>query len=205
MGALLMHRPKRLLKTHHAVSSPCTARRHCTTELSVPSELNAFSLFMHARSSTASALSLCSMHRPKRLHAAQHAVSAPCAVRKHCATELSVPSELNALSRFMHARSSAARQHVLYAPCTVPNVCTKLIVCSLLCAHYTVQKHCATELSVLSELNILPHFVHARSSTACALSALCTDPNVYTQLSMRSLLRAPSKSIARTSSTCSLN
>ncbi len=85
MGALLMHRPKRLLKTHHTVSAPCTVRKHCATELSVPSELNALSLFMHARSSAASqhvlsllhapsktftrssACGLSSMHRPKAL------------------------------------------------------------------------------------------------------------------------------------------
>jgi hypothetical protein len=125
MGALLMHRPKRLLKTHHAVSSPCTARRHCTTELSVPSELNAFSLFMHARSSTASALSLCSMHRPKRLHAAQHAVSAPCTVRKHCATELSVLYTQLSMRSLFHAPSKCVARPSPACPLNCANADTQ--------------------------------------------------------------------------------
>jgi hypothetical protein len=83
--------------------------------------------------------SFCSMHRPKRLHAAQHAVSAPCTVRKHCATELSVPSELNALSHFVHARSSAAS-----ALCSMYrlNACPSSLFA--LCYLHS-RKHCATE------------------------------------------------------------
>ena len=111
---------------------PFTVRNHCT-ELSVPSEFNAPSQSMHAWSSAcpllhtpsetiarSSACPLNSMHRPSPcMHGAQHAL---CSIHRpkplHGAQHLS--SELNAPPQSMHARGS----DVFCAPCAIPNDCT---------------------------------------------------------------------------------